>query len=257
MANLTTTEKQILEKLFQMGGGYVLNFSDRTMGEFFRDDLKTEIYSEEYQYASGSKANVMRGFWMKADNKTVGKSILKLIEYIESQILIDNLKRSDFPKERIEAAREIAHKLLGGVVVKTSTQSKATFKNGDITITLQKAIFDHVQKLLDDGHYFNAIEESYKVVREKLREITGKEKAHEAFNAANYEKIFGHQPANDQEKDFFEGVKFLNMAIQYLRNEKAHTPAHDLDKNLAIHYIALASLAYDLITRRQSCPIKY
>ena len=52
------------------------------------------------------------------------------------------------------------------------------------------------------------------------------------------------------EKDFFEGVKFLHMAIQFLRNEKAHTPALDLDKNLAIHYIALASLAYDLISRK-------
>lgn len=37
------------------------------------------------------------------------------------------------------------------------------------------------------------------------------------------------------------------MAIQFLRNEKAHTPAKKLDNNLAIHYIALASLAYDLI----------
>ena len=39
------------------------------------------------------------------------------------------------------------------------------------------------------------------------------------------------------------------MAIQNLRNEKAHTPAKEIDKNLAIHYIALASLAYDLIAR--------
>jgi hypothetical protein len=39
------------------------------------------------------------------------------------------------------------------------------------------------------------------------------------------------------------------MAIQKLRNEKAHTPANKIDKNLAIHYIVLASLAYDLISR--------
>ena len=40
MANLTTLEKQVLEKIFQMNGGYVLNFSDRTMGEFFRATTK-------------------------------------------------------------------------------------------------------------------------------------------------------------------------------------------------------------------------
>ena len=107
MADLTTLEKQILEKLLQMSGGYVLNFSDRTMGEFFRDDIGIDIYNKKYKYASGSKANCMRGFWLKADEKIVGKSVLKLIEYIENQILIDNLKRADFPSDRISAAKNI------------------------------------------------------------------------------------------------------------------------------------------------------
>lgn len=250
MADLTTNEKQILEKLFQMGGGYVLNFTDRTMGEFFRDDVRIDIYSEKYNYASGSKANRLRGFWLMADNEIVANAISKLLEYIESQILIDNLKRTDFPEDRIKSAEEIVEKLSGKKTNKKENKSQATFKDGNINILLQKDIFDHVQKLLNDGHYFNAVEEAYKVVRKKLKDVTGKEKATDAFNAANYDKIFGHQPANDAERDFFEGVKFLHMAIQFLRNEKAHTPARDLDKNLAIHYIALASLAYDLISRK-------
>jgi uncharacterized protein (TIGR02391 family) len=249
MANLTTFDKQILEKVFQMNGGYVLNFSDRTMGEFFRDDVGLDIYNEKYNYASGSKANRMRGLWLKAEDKIVGKSILKLIEYIDNQILLDNLKQADFPITRINAAKEIAEKLLGAKV-KKETKSQATFKNGNISITLQKEVFNHVQKLLNNGHYFNAVEEAYKVVRKKLKDITGKEKATDAFNSTHYEKIFGHQPIDDVESDFFEGIKFLHMAIQFLRNEKAHTLARDLDKNLAIHYISLASLAYDLITRK-------
>lgn len=249
MADLTTIQKQVLEKLFQMGGGYVLNFSDRTMGEFFRDDVGLDIYTKKYEYASGSKANRMRGLWLKADNKTVGKSIIKLIEYIESQILIDNLNRDDFPEDRMKAAKDIAEKLLGKKVESKENKSKATFKNGNIKITLQKDVFDHVQKLLNGGHYFNAVEEAYKIVRKKLKDITGKEKATDAFSNSNYEIIFGHQPIDQAEKDFFEGVKFLHMSIQFLRNEKAHTPARELDKNLAIHYISLASLAYDLITR--------
>lgn len=250
MANLTTIEKQVLEKLFQMGGGYVLNFSDRTMGEFFRDDVGIDIYTKKYNYASGSKANRLRGLWLKADNRTVGETILKLIEYIESQILIDNLKREDFSADRIKFSKEIAEKLLGKKIEAKESKSKATFKNGNISITLQKDVFDHVQKLLNSGHFFNAVEEAYKIVRKKLKDITGKEKATDAFSNSNYEKIFGRQPVDEVEKDFFEGVKFLHMSIQFLRNEKAHTPASDLNKNLAIHYISLASLAYDLITRK-------
>ncbi|MFA5109399.1 MAG: TIGR02391 family protein [Patescibacteria group bacterium] len=249
MAVLTTIEKQILEKLFQMNGGYVLNFTDRTMGEFFRDDIGINIYDEKYNYESGSKANRLRGLWLKAEEKIVGNSILKLVEYIENQILLGNLKRIDFSPDRIAGVKNIGEKLLGEKV-KIENKSKATFENGNISITLQKEVFDHVQNLLNSGHYFNAVEEAYKIVRQKLKDITGKEKAHEAFAESNQEKIFGCRPKNDAEKDFFEGVKFLHMSIQFLRNEKAHTPAEDLDKNLAIHYISLASLAYDLITRK-------
>ena len=102
MANLTTIDKQVLEKLFNMNSGYVLNFSDRTMGEFFRDDIGIDIYTKKYNYASGSKANRLRGLWLKADDKLTGKTILKLIEYIQSQILIDNLKQEDYPIDRIK-----------------------------------------------------------------------------------------------------------------------------------------------------------
>jgi uncharacterized protein (TIGR02391 family) len=249
MANLTSTEKQILEKLFQMESGYVLNFSDRTMGEFFRDDLGVDIYSKKYEYGSGSKANRIRGFWLKADNKLVGRMIEKLIEYIENQISIEKLRKEDFPGTRIDRAVNIASKLYGKKIDEYDSKSEATFLNGSINITLQKEIFNHVQRLLKDGYHFTAVEEAYKIVRKKLKDITGKERATDAFSEVNYEKIFGRKPINDAEKDFFEGVKFLHMSIQFLRNEKAHTPAGDIDKNLAIHYISLASLAYDLISK--------
>ncbi len=196
MANLAITEKQILEKLLQMESGYVLNFSDRAIEEFFKDELGINIYAKKYNYASDSKANRMRGLWIKADNKTVAKSILKLIEYIESQILIDNFKQKDFPIERINAGKKIAEKLFGKKIEQKKSKSKVTFKNGNINITLQKEVFDYVQRLLNNGHYFNAVEEAYKIVRKKLKDITGKEKATDAFSNINYEKIFGHQAIN-------------------------------------------------------------
>jgi len=249
MTNFGTIDKQILEKLFQMEGGGVLNFTYRTIEEFFNDDLSIHIFDEKYNYASGSKANRMRGFWKVADSKTISRSILKLIEYIESQILIDNFKNEDFPKDRINAGKNIGKKLLGNLIDKNEIKTEAEITNGNISIILQKDVFSHVQDLLRDKHYFNAVEEAYKIVRHKLKEITGKEKAHEAFKSENYSAIFGHEAKNDAEADFFEGVKFLHMAIQKLRNEKSHTPAQKIDKNLAIHYIVLASLSYDLINR--------
>lgn len=248
MSDLKTKDKQILESLFQMGGGYVLDFSDRTISEFFDDELKIDIYDEKYNYASGSKANRLRGFWKEASNDLVSESITKLIEYIDHKILLGSFKQDDFPEKILNAAKSIASKLIDGNIQK-DVSIEAEIINEKISIILNKNVFSHVQGLLNDGHFFNAVEESYKIVRDKLKSITGKEKAHEAFSNSNYEIIFGREPFNEAEADFYEGVKFLHMAIQKLRNEKAHTPARKIDKNLAIHYIVLASLAYDLIDR--------
>lgn len=255
MAALKTIDKQILERLFQMGGGYVLDFSYRTIGEFFTDEWGIDFFDEKYNYASGSKANRMRGFWKVADNELAGRSILKLVEYIENKIVLGDFKKRDYPNAQIEAAKKIAKRLLGGKEIEKDRDKKeikveASIVDGNISIVLNEKVFAHVQGLLSDSHYFNAVEEAYKIVREKLKNITGKEKAHEAFKESNYHLIFGHASKNEVERDFFDGVKFLHMAIQKLRNEKAHTPARKIDKNLAIHYIVLASLAYDLIDRK-------
>ena len=248
MADLTTSEKNILEHLFGMGGGYVLDFSDRTIDEFFMDELGINFYDEKYNYESGSKANRMRKFWRISDNRLVAESILKLLEYIETQIVIGQLDKKNFPDNEIEFAKNIAGKLKGGTPKEIKLQ-EASIIDKNITIVLNEKIFAHVRRLLSNKHYSNAIEEAYKVVREKLKEITGEEKATHAFNKDNYHLLFGHDSINDAEKDFFEGVKFLHMAIQMLRNQLAHTPAKEIDKNLAIHHIVLASLAYSLIDR--------
>jgi hypothetical protein len=126
MSTLNTNEKQLLEKLLQMGGGYVLNFSDRTMLEYFRDDLGIDIYNQKYNYASGSKANRMRCFWQVADDALVGKSIEKLLEYIDNQIILGYLKKEDFSPDLMERGRRIASRLLGCKVVAPDPRSVTT-----------------------------------------------------------------------------------------------------------------------------------
>jgi hypothetical protein len=127
MSSLTTNEKQVLEKLLQMGDGYVLNFSDRTFAEFFRDDVQTDITDGKYAYASGSKANRMRGFWKASEDALVGTSILKLLSYIDTQVLIGHLKRESFSDELIQRARAIAARLRGGSVAGTVAETEDEF----------------------------------------------------------------------------------------------------------------------------------
>lgn len=92
MADLTNIEKRQFERLLQMGGGYVLDFSNRTFAEFVLDSVGRDIYDARYAYGSGSKANMLRGFWKEETNRTVGKLLSDLVEFsvAEGQVQADN-----------------------------------------------------------------------------------------------------------------------------------------------------------------------
>ena len=81
MSDLTFLEKTKLERQFQMGGGYVLDFSNRTFAEFVAESTGRDIHDAKYEYASGSKANRLRAFWTQEPNHLVGKLIADLLEY--------------------------------------------------------------------------------------------------------------------------------------------------------------------------------
>ena len=57
MSDLTSRERRKLEQLFEMGSGYVLDFSDRTFARFFEESLGKDIYHSRYDTHGTSKAN--------------------------------------------------------------------------------------------------------------------------------------------------------------------------------------------------------
>ncbi len=81
MASLTSVDRKILEDLLGMGGGYVLDFSNATYAEFFRD-YGIDIYHQRYQIYGDSKAKLMRGFWQVATDSQVGQILDGLYRYI-------------------------------------------------------------------------------------------------------------------------------------------------------------------------------
>lgn len=82
MADLSHSEKRRLETLLGMGGGYVLDFSNKTFEEFVQDSVRRNIYDKRYQGDhSGSKANLLRTFWKVEHNHLVAKLIDGLLTY--------------------------------------------------------------------------------------------------------------------------------------------------------------------------------
>src|ERR1700682_5193173 len=84
MSDLTLNEKYRLQKLFEMGSGYVLGFSNRTFQEFVLGSTGKNIFEDTYNNSSGSKANRLRAFWHREPNYITGKLLNALLDYSKS-----------------------------------------------------------------------------------------------------------------------------------------------------------------------------
>ena len=84
MPKLKRSEMRMLDAIFDMTGGYCLDFSNRTMAEFFEDELGIEIYQETYSFNGGSKANHVRAFIEVEDGYTVAQLLRKLWAHRQS-----------------------------------------------------------------------------------------------------------------------------------------------------------------------------
>ena len=84
MPNIRSIDMLFLDQLFEMGGGYVLNFSDRTMSRFFAEELNVDIDDPAYAEHGGSKGKRLRCFLQKVEIPAVVKTLKALWEYREA-----------------------------------------------------------------------------------------------------------------------------------------------------------------------------
>lgn len=103
MSQLKAHEKVVFEKLFDRGG-YVLNFTDRTFSEFFREH-GVDIDGEKYKFNGPSKKKRLRAFWEIEQDVLVGRVLEALLEYACATENVD--------KREKEKALEMIDRLLG------------------------------------------------------------------------------------------------------------------------------------------------
>ena len=84
MADLKHKDRVLLEKALVMESGWVLDFSDRTFGNFIAEVLNFDVH-EKYRNC-GSKANKMRAIWKIESNEDV----VKLLENIADTYIHKN-----------------------------------------------------------------------------------------------------------------------------------------------------------------------
>ena len=101
----------VLDRVFDMEGGYVLDFSNRTFAEFFREELRVNIDHPRWAVQGGSKAKRLRYYLRQANPQTALGTLSALWEYRE----VSSVTR-DYPEldERVRAAFSRIIERLGG-----------------------------------------------------------------------------------------------------------------------------------------------
>lgn len=82
MSCILPIEKQILEDLFGMKSGYVLDFSNRTFKEYIFDTLGIDVY-ERYAEGNLSKAKIMRRLYQDLSDQQLAMLLKAFLDYIE------------------------------------------------------------------------------------------------------------------------------------------------------------------------------
>ncbi len=118
MSTLKTHEKVIFERIFDRGG-YVLNFSDKTFAEFFREH-GISIDAPKYQFNGSSKMKRLRAFWEIESDVVVGKVFEALMQYAEAIGKVD-------PDDKRKAAVAIDRLLGKQTVQEDGAQSEDEF----------------------------------------------------------------------------------------------------------------------------------
>jgi hypothetical protein len=62
MEQLRPVELKLIDELFGMSSGYVLDFTNSTFADFFRREVGIDIYDNAYAIYGGSKGKHLRAF---------------------------------------------------------------------------------------------------------------------------------------------------------------------------------------------------
>ena len=73
----------LLDDLFEMQGGYVLSFNDRTFAQYFAEELNVDINDSMYLKNGTSKGKRLKCFLQTVDKTSVVKALRALWEYRE------------------------------------------------------------------------------------------------------------------------------------------------------------------------------
>lgn len=84
MANIRHTEELVLQKIFEMNEGYVLDFTNSTFQQFIYRVCNLDIFDSRYSAYGESKAKRLKNFWQLESDQIVGKLLNELQAHLKT-----------------------------------------------------------------------------------------------------------------------------------------------------------------------------
>ena len=138
---IRSIDMRLIDDLFEMGSGYVLNFSDKTFAEFFDEELNVNINDPRYAAEGTSKAKRLRFFLKTSEPPVRVRTLLALWEYREA-----NRRRKQIEEKIPDAKSEFRSLVerLGAKMPLAKEPVAATQANNKIDSSLSKSLRDQL-----------------------------------------------------------------------------------------------------------------
>ena len=169
MSNLSLADKKYLDNALRLEKGFIIRFNRESFTEFFQN-FGIDIYNDKYLIYGTSMTDRLHAFWQLENNKLVAMTLLEIAALFRNRELAIPMN----VKFSLEIEK-IANKLLMYPTLKMGANEYMTNKieSDDIKIVIRPEIYEHINIYLNNGDYYHAVEESYKIVRQKLKNLTG------------------------------------------------------------------------------------
>lgn len=127
MSSLSYKYKAMMEQLFEMETGYVLDFSNNTFRQFIVEKTDIDIYQDSDYISEPSKAKKLRLFVQKENDHVVGKVILDLLDIRDANIERKKEYDDEFIDKYAVSAkrlREEVMRIIGGAIPFPSNEAR-------------------------------------------------------------------------------------------------------------------------------------
>lgn len=137
MSSLTYTEKKLLEQVFEMEEGHLLDFSHSSL-RVFMDDFKIDLGDNKYDKYGSSKAKRMRAFWEVEDDAIVVPVIKGLLEDANNndKVTVPDNEKAQKVINRLEGNEEHRNEVEGFASAEEKIINHAIWGNGKVRVFL-------------------------------------------------------------------------------------------------------------------------